>query len=125
LPALLGRRDQHRVNKAAGTIRRGQADGARRRRRRPVRTLAKAVELARREPIDAAMLDVNIRSEKIDPVVDTLRGRGVLFVLATGYGAVVAAGKDGEPVVEKPFTRDRLQSVATSSLKSSAQSRMP
>ena len=51
----------------------------------PAGTLAKAVELARREPIDAGMLDVNIRSEKIDPVIETLRGRGVPFVLATGY----------------------------------------
>ena len=52
----------------------------------PAGTLAKAVELAEREPIDAAMLDVNIRSERIDPVVETLRGRGVPFVLATGTG---------------------------------------
>ena len=87
----------------------------------PAGTLAKAVELARREPLDAAMLDVNIRSEKIDPVVETLRGRDVPFILATGYGAAVAA--HGAPVIEKPFTRDRLESALTMALESSAQSR--
>ena len=80
----------------------------------PAGTLAKAVELAKRDPIDVAMLDVNIRSERIDPVVETLRGRGVPFVLATGYGA--AAGMEGALVVEKPFTRDRLESALTAAL---------
>lgn len=91
----------------------------------PAGTLAKAVELATRDSIDVALLDVNIRSEKIDPVVDTLRRRGVPFVLATGYGAAAGAAMDGAPVVEKPFTRDRLESVLTAALGSAAQPRPP
>ena len=81
----------------------------------PAGTLAKGIELAKRETIDAAMLDVNIRSERIDPVVDALRGRGVPFVLATGYGAA-ATGLGGALVVEKPFTRDRLESALATRL---------
>jgi CheY-like chemotaxis protein len=91
----------------------------------PAGTLAKAVELASREAIDAAMLDVNLRSERIDPVVETLRGRGVPFILATGYGAAAAAGMDGALVVEKPFTRDRLESALTTVLGASAGSATP
>ena len=91
----------------------------------PAGTLAKAVELARREPIDAGMLDVNIRSEKIDPVIETLRGRGVPFVLATGYAAAAGAAMDNAPVIEKPFTRDRLESALLLALGSSAQPRTP
>ncbi len=90
----------------------------------PAGTLAKGVELAAREPIDAAMLDVNIRSERIDPVVATLRGRGVPFVLSTGYGAAAAAGMDGAPVVEKPFTRDRVEGALTTALKAAAPPKM-
>ena len=82
----------------------------------PAGTLAKAAELASREAIDAAMLDVNLRSERIDPVVETLRGRGVPFVFATGYGAAAAAGIEGALVIEKPFTRDRLESALTAAL---------
>ncbi len=82
----------------------------------PAGTLAKALELASREAIDAAMLDVNIRSERVDPVVETLRSRGVPFVLATGYGAAAAAGMDGVLVIEKPFTQDRLESALTTAL---------
>ncbi len=82
----------------------------------PAGTLAKAIELAGNEPIDAAMLDVNIRSERVDTVAKALRGRGVPFVLATGYGAAAAAGMGGAPVIEKPFTRDRLESALTHAL---------
>jgi DNA-binding NtrC family response regulator len=91
----------------------------------PAGTLAKAIELAKRELIDAAMLDVNIRSERIDPVVDALRGRGVPFVLATGYGAAAAAGIGGAPVIEKPFTRDRLESALMGALAKAGGFRLP
>ena len=86
----------------------------------PAGTLAKALELAKTEPIDAAVLDVNIRSERIDLVAEALRGRGVPFVLATGYGA--AAGIGDALVVEKPFTRDRLESALVRALGSSPSS---
>jgi len=82
----------------------------------PAGTLAKAVELAERETIDAAMLDVNIRSERIDRVVHALRQRGVPFVLATGYGAGAGAAMEDAPVIEKPFTRERLESALTAAL---------
>lgn len=91
----------------------------------PAGTLAKAVELASSETIDAAMLDVNLRSERIEPVVETLRGRGVPFVLATGYGAAAAVGMDGAIVVEKPFTRDALESALTTALRALARPQTP
>ena len=49
-------------------------------------------------------------------MVETLRSRGVPFVLATGYGAAAAAGMDGVLVIEKPFTQDRLESALTTAL---------
>ncbi len=79
----------------------------------PVGTLAKGVELAGRAAIDAAMLDVNIRSEKIDPVVETLRGRGVPFVLATGYGAADEAGMESARHREAVHARSARERIAT------------
>jgi CheY-like chemotaxis protein len=36
--------------------------------------------------IDIALLDVNVRSEKVFPLARALRSRGVPFVFMTGYG---------------------------------------
>jgi len=58
-------------------------------------------------------------------VIERLRGRGVPFVLATGYGAAAEAGLDSAPVIEKPFTRDRVESALLLALGSSAQPRTP
>ena len=52
----------------------------------PVPTVADALELVAREgPLDAAVLDVNLRGERVFPVVDALRARGVPLAFTTGY----------------------------------------
>jgi CheY-like chemotaxis protein len=54
----------------------------------PVGSVADALALLAGEPaIDAAVLDVTLGTEKIFPVADALRARGVPFVFATGYDA--------------------------------------
>ncbi len=52
----------------------------------PVATLPEAMELAR-EPLDAAVLDINLRGMLVYPLADLLASRGVALVFATGYGA--------------------------------------
>jgi CheY-like chemotaxis protein len=62
-------------------------------------------------PIDAALLDVNIGSQKIDPVADLLAARACPFVFTTGYGrSGVPAAHNTRAVVQKPF---RLEEIAT------------
>ena len=57
----------------------------------PAPTVAAAlVLLAGRRP-DAAVLDVNLRGERVTPVAETLRAMGVPFVLASAYGAAELA----------------------------------
>lgn len=52
----------------------------------PMASVPEALALLATEPrIDAAVLDVNLGSEKVFPVADVLRERGVPFVFATGY----------------------------------------
>ncbi len=51
-------------------------------------TIARGLLLATTiRELDAAVLDVNVREERIDPVATALIGRGVPIVFATGYGA--------------------------------------
>jgi two-component SAPR family response regulator len=77
----------------------------------PATTLVKGMALAGNETLDAALLDVNIRDERIDPVADLLRSRGVPILFATGYG--VGAFVDAQPAsfIDKPYTQERLASA--------------
>ena len=51
----------------------------------PTGSLRTALELATVEVLDGAILDVNIRGLEVYPVADVLLGRGVEFVIASGY----------------------------------------
>jgi CheY-like chemotaxis protein len=52
----------------------------------PAGSVADAVALVAGDPaLDAAVLDVNLGTEKVFPVADALQARGVPFVFATGY----------------------------------------
>ena len=53
----------------------------------PVATVADALELVEAEPLDGAVLDINLRGDLVYPVADALSGRRVPFIFATGYGA--------------------------------------
>lgn len=62
--------------------------------------------------IDAALLDVNLGTQKIDPVADVLAARGTPFVFTTGYGnAGVPAGHVGRAILQKPFHIDDLAAI--------------
>jgi CheY-like chemotaxis protein len=52
----------------------------------PAGTVAEALTLAGRAGIDGAVLDVNLRGERVYPVADLLRQKRVPFVFASGYG---------------------------------------
>jgi CheY-like chemotaxis protein len=74
----------------------------------PAGNVATGLPLAQSAEIDAAILDVNLRGEWIDPVALTLRARGIPFVFATGYGTAPRDGFDGVPVLDKPYTDEGL-----------------
>src|SRR3546814_19012790 len=60
----------------------------------PTGRLEEALRLARKDPLDAAVLDINLNGEMVFPLAETLRRRGVPFVFMTGYegGAVLPPG---------------------------------
>lgn len=79
----------------------------------PAGTIKASLALAQSESMDAAVLDVNVRNERIDPVAKVLRDRGVPLVFATGYGQGAATTADGAPIIDKPYTKERLASALT------------
>ena len=74
----------------------------------PAATIEAALALARAETIDAAILDVNVRGERIDPVADVLMARSVPVLFATGYGEVKLASGATATVIDKPYTQEKL-----------------
>lgn len=74
----------------------------------PATTLANGLALAGSAQIDAAVLDVNLRGERIDPIADILAARGIPVLFATGYGMAAGANRRGSPVIDKPYTQERL-----------------
>lgn len=86
----------------------------------PVARLDKALDLAQRETIDVAVLDVNVHGQEIYPVADALIKRGIPFMLATGYGAKgVREQYRSWPILQKPFQQENLR-AAIAGLKTGA-----
>ena len=64
---------------------------------------ALALVEAEGDRLDGAVLDINLRDERVYPVADALAARGVPFVFLTGYDArVVPDAYAGVPRCEKP-----------------------
>lgn len=80
----------------------------------PVYGMAHAISLAREAALDAAVLDVNLNNQRSDPIADVLKGRQIPFILATGYGNAEEGA--GVPVVQKPFTEEKLADALRSVL---------
>lgn len=74
----------------------------------PAATIQAALALAEKEALDAAILDVNVRGERIDPVAEALFARGIPVLFATGYGEVRLASGMAASVIDKPYTLDKL-----------------
>jgi DNA-binding response OmpR family regulator len=58
--------------------------------------------------LSAAVLDLNLDGEAVLPVADRLAALGVPFVFATGYDEGCDTGGHTAPVLQKPFSPERL-----------------
>ena len=82
-----------------------------------VSQVSDALDLIGREPVDCALLDVNLGAEKIDPVADPLATRGCPFIFTSGYGRSGIPNAHSErPVLQKPFRMDDLASTLKTTL---------
>jgi DNA-binding response OmpR family regulator len=76
----------------------------------PCARLAEAVDKARQESLDAAILDVNLDGKPVWPVAEALAARGILFLFATGYGETALGEPWSDlPTLAKPFSRRDLE----------------
>lgn len=76
----------------------------------PASHLDAALRLAGDGPLDAAILDVNIRGGNSYPVADILAERGIPFIFCSGYSDwAIEARHRGRPRLAKPYSADDLE----------------
>lgn len=77
----------------------------------PAASVAEALSLvAQQDRLDGAVLDVNLGSERVYSVAETLKEQCVPYVFVTGYGPGGLEGDHrGHPTIQKPFRLDRFE----------------
>lgn len=86
----------------------------------PVGTVRQAIDLISKQPVDAAILDVNLADGDLEPILDRLKSQNIFVVIHTGGGlpAHLAARYPEVPVFQKPvppYVLTRALAVALSS----------
>jgi DNA-binding response OmpR family regulator len=83
-------------------------------------TVDRLRELVEAEPVDIAVLDVNLSGEMVFPVADLLIERGVSIVFATGYqpDKIFPHHLRGHPIMQKPYHPDELRAVLEEAISS-------
>ncbi len=74
----------------------------------PAHSVAKAMELVRDAPCDAAIVDFNLRGETAEPVSALLRARNVPFAFASGDRM---SGTDLQKVLPKPYAFEAVSQI--------------
>ena len=75
----------------------------------PFRSVAQALEAARTEDLDLAVLDVNLDGERVYPVAELLAERHIPFLFLSGYGEEAIPPDHAEwKVCAKPFKSEVL-----------------
>jgi CheY-like chemotaxis protein len=78
----------------------------------PAHDVERALALVAAEPLDAAMLDVNIRGGDSLAVATALARLGVPILFATGYGATPQGWPKGA-IIDKPYTARQMEGAFT------------
>ena len=81
----------------------------------PATTVSRAVEMARSQTIDGAMVDLNLCGAAAFPAVDILLQRGVPVILATSYPREsLPAAYRNLPILSKPYDPRRFSGLVQS-----------
>ena len=88
----------------------------------PAVTLADGLRLARAEPIDAALLDVEIGDSQSWDVADVLQQRHIPFAFTTGHSLdrVLPPRFASAPILRKPFRMAGIEQVINTLLSAAA-----
>lgn len=82
----------------------------------PATSIDAALDLISAHNIDAAVLDLNIRGELSHRVAYALRERRIPMVCTTGYGQGAADFARGAPIIDKPYSKEKLANSLHSAL---------
>ena len=82
----------------------------------PAMSVVAGSALARQGDFDAAVLDVNVHGERVDPLADLIEQRHIPIVFATSYGDLMESSARGGIVLDKPFSREALASALSRAL---------
>jgi len=75
----------------------------------PATTIAAAMQILQEQPVDAAILDMNLNGQWSDPIAVDLQSRRIPFVFTTGYGANERTERFGARVVPKPYGWEEVE----------------
>ena len=88
----------------------------------PAPNMASARELAEAGDIDAAIVDIHIRGERVFPICEILAQKGVPFLLTSGYAdRQMPEQWQDRPRLDKPYTLDDVREALAKLLDSSGQ----
>jgi len=73
----------------------------------PARSVGEALDLVEAGGFDVAAVDWNLAGDSGETVAEALAGKGVPFVISTGYGAVTGRFAD-RPLLDKPYPASAL-----------------
>ena len=78
----------------------------------PVSLVTTALPIALRESIDAALLDVYLIDQTVEPIADVLARRGIPFGFVTSYSRRnLPEALQKRPYLNKPFTNREIRSL--------------
>ena len=91
----------------------------------PFDRVAGALEAARSETLDLALLDVNVAGVPVYPVAEILDARKIPFLFLSGYGrTAIPSGRPHWKVCTKPFHREELVAMLVGQLAQSGGGRL-
>ena len=69
----------------------------------PVATVSEAEHLAAARMAEVAVIDVKLRGETADALIDTMHGRGVPVIVVSGYPVPPQLAEKTVAILQKPF----------------------
>ena len=81
----------------------------------PAGSIPKALSLIQEQGCEAAILDANLGGESAAPVAETLKARGIPFIVLSGYNNEQLTGLLSDaPFLAKPYDPDDLVALVRS-----------
>jgi DNA-binding NtrC family response regulator len=69
----------------------------------PVATVSEAERLAATRMVEVAVVDIKLRGETADGLIDSMHGRGVPVVVVSGYPVPPQVAEKTVAILQKPF----------------------